>query len=604
MESDGEKMKHLWEKKAFDEKNVENNAAAQAMSDGGFWTADAVIIRWYQSLRPESKLAFLTAFIIGLITHMFMFVNKLPNGDDVASMYHNFSMVTSGRWFDKPAMTLSSYYSMPWVTGLVALFFLALSVVLVCRILEIRRAGSVILTAGLMATFPALASYFSYMFYADLYMIAQFMSLLAIWLAKKYSWGCCLGALLLACCLGSYQAYIGIAVVICLLSLLQEILANEKSWPQVFGLGLRYLVTGILGVLAYFLILNWLLDYLQVALVDYQGIDSMGRITMKELGKILPKAYKDFWNYFALGTYFDSPLYIKIIYTCLGVTGLLLVGIALVRRGSYKNKLSLLLLPLFALLPPAYNLVYFMAPKAYLHSLMQPQYALLFVMPLCFYEVAYPISERSALERRDGSKVVSSETNLRESTSNETTSSSSEYTSSLSEPQRLRDRRLASLCSWVLVIGTGLVTYNFFLTTNICYLNLHLKYEITYATQLRILDRIEQHPDYTRETPVLFLGYFPNEAQSLQPYYTRDFTKNMVGVNGNLVHHYHNYKGFYQNYLGVNLTFATDEQAAAVKEKVAQLDMPVWPAAGSVDIVDGIMVVHINKDNQAPIKIW
>jgi hypothetical protein len=427
------------------------------------------------------------------------------------------------------------------------------------------------------------------MFYADLYMIALFLGLLAIWLTGRYRWGWALGILPLACCLGSYQAFIGVPVVVCLLSLIQIIMVNRQNGPEIFKLLVRYLAVGVLGVLAYFLILRGLLNYLNIELVDYQGIDNMGTLSLEQIKRLIPKSYNSFWDYYLQGTFFKSPWLIKLAYLVLWIVGGIAGLAAIWRQGVYRKPIALLLIPLFAALPVAFNLVYFMAPKAYLHSLMQPQYALMFVIPLVFFEAAYPIA--SSKEQSKESPIESSSPEARE-------------VEKSSKAKLLFGQGVASVCSWILLIGTSLVIYNSFLTVNINYLSLHLKYEISYATELRILDRMEQQPGYTRETPVLFLGYFPNDQQSLYPLNTQEFIKDMVGVNGNLVHHYHNYKGFYNNYLGVNLVFANDAQTEAIIPIVAAMEMPVWPAAGSVAMVEDVLVVHINSENQDQIKLW
>lgn len=534
------------------------------MSQYQDWMPEHLIAGLWGKVPPQSKWAFLATLVAGLMTHLYMFVNKFPNGDDLASVYHNFNMITSGRWFDKPAMALSSYYSMPWVTGLVALFFMALSVVLLVRILDLRRKTTVVLTACLVATFAPLASYFSYLFYSDLYMIALFLGLLSVWLARNLTWGWLPGGLALACSLGCYQAFVGVPVVVCLLSLMVMSLEEERPLKTILVQAGRYLLLGLLGVGLYFLILKGLLAWLGLELVDYQGIDAMGRITLAQFKGLLPKAYQGFWAYFAQGPYFDSPKGMKLTYLLLGLIGLAGLVLTLGRRRQPKGGQTALLAVLLLLLPPAFNLVYFMAPDAYLHSLMQPQYMLAFVIPLTLWERALaPGSGR---------------------------------------PLKVLPWQVAA--SWILILGTGAVAYHGFLTTNIAYLHLDLKYEITYATQLRILDRIEQHPDYTRETPVLFLGYFPTESQSMFPPDTKNAVRGLVGVNGNLVHHYHNYKGFYRNYLGVELTFADEIQRQEILAYLENQPMPVWPKAGSVDMVEGVMVVQLSRDNQGAMKIW
>lgn len=514
--------------------------------DWSRWQPEKVLPDLVRRIDSRYWLAFGAAFVLGLITHIYMFVNKLPNGDDLESMYRNYDMTSSGRWFDQIAMSLSSWYSIPWTTGLVALFFLALSTALLCSLFAYKRKSSVLITAALMATFPVLASQFSYLFYADLYMIAMCLSIWAIWLAKRHWWGIVPGVLALACAMGCYQAYIGFAVVVCMLSLIAEVVRNEQKTSAILLLAVRYLVTGALGVALYFGILHGALAVLGETLTDYQGINEMGQLPAGGILAMLPGVYRDFWAYFFQGTYFQVPAFFRGLYALVLAVGALLLVYGVIKRGAWKRPQIVVLLAMAAALPIGYNLIYFMAPQAYLHCLMQPQYTLFLIMPVIFFECAF-----------DGQKP-----------------------SFLSEGS-----------SWILLLASCLIAYQFYLLCNVCYLNLDLRYEITYATELRILDRIEQLDGYETDTPVAFIGAFPNKNMNMYPDGTADATWGLTGVRGNLVHHEKNYRGFYLNYLGKRMNVLSEDACRAYYDEART--MPYWPENGSVAMVDGVVIVHI-----------
>ena len=52
---------------------------------------------------------FFTVLILGLVTHMYMFVNKFPNSDALTSFYFDQNMVTSGRFFLGTVCSISSF---------------------------------------------------------------------------------------------------------------------------------------------------------------------------------------------------------------------------------------------------------------------------------------------------------------------------------------------------------------------------------------------------------------------------------------------------------------------------------------------------------------
>jgi len=516
------------------------------------------------SIPSYCRLAMSGTFIIGLITHMFILVNKLPNGDDLSELYHYNSMITSGRWLDILSKGLTSYYSIPWATGLACLLLLAVSCALICSLLGIRRKSTVLAAAAILVAFPTMASYFSYMYYMDLYMLTLLFNVWAVWLAKRRVWGLLPGAVLVAMGLGNYQAYLGVTAVLCLLVLARECLTENKTVKQIILLSVRFLITGVLGLILYFVILRQALALFSIDLSDYQGIAGMGAggLDAAALLTYTRAAYSGFLGYFYRDQFFTSPTAVKYLYGLLILLSLAWLPIAFVQR---FRKLKLpngiaragLLLFFLGLLPVAYNLIYYMAPGAFLHSLMQPQYALFWLMPLMLFELAYPAREGMA-----GGKTAA----------------------------------FQSVSHWLLLGAAAGLFYFFFLTVNISYLHLHLKYEITYATELRILDRIEALPEYRPDTPVCVVGAFPSENMSLYPYHTQDVVKGLVGINGNLVHHYYNYNGFYKNYLGrqLNLLREDDGLKLDILTWPAVERMPIWPKEGSVAMVEGIVVVKVN----------
>ena len=56
-------------------------------------------------------------------------LSDIPNHDGLSSMYFDQNMITSGRWFLSVACGFSSYFTIPWIIGLIGLLWLALTAV-------------------------------------------------------------------------------------------------------------------------------------------------------------------------------------------------------------------------------------------------------------------------------------------------------------------------------------------------------------------------------------------------------------------------------------------------------------------------------------------
>lgn len=104
--------------------------------------------------RREWKLAFFSTFLLGLLIHMPIMLRDIPNHDGLASMYFDQNMITSGRWFLTVACGISSYYTLPWLIGLLAMLYLGIAAVLLVEFLEVRQGWAAVLVGGLLAVFP------------------------------------------------------------------------------------------------------------------------------------------------------------------------------------------------------------------------------------------------------------------------------------------------------------------------------------------------------------------------------------------------------------------------------------------------------------------
>ena len=157
---------------------------------------------FFQSSRTKIKntwkIAFLSAFVLGILIHLPVMLSDIPNHDGLSSMYFNQNMITSGRWFLSVACGFSSYFTIPWIIGLIGLLWLALTAVALTELLELADPLVIMAVSGLLVSFPALASTFAYVFTMDGYMMALFLAILAVLFTKKQKKGWLAGAVCLA----------------------------------------------------------------------------------------------------------------------------------------------------------------------------------------------------------------------------------------------------------------------------------------------------------------------------------------------------------------------------------------------------------------------
>ena len=146
-----------------------------------------IIKKIFSNIDTNFRLGFIYTFAFGLLVHLYMMTNKLPNHDDIHQLFFNMDLRISGRWFLQYAGTISSYFSMPWVNGILILLYISLSTSLIVGILEIKSKIFILIISGIMISFTGVVAVFVYMNSADAYFLALFMSVLGAYLYLKMS---------------------------------------------------------------------------------------------------------------------------------------------------------------------------------------------------------------------------------------------------------------------------------------------------------------------------------------------------------------------------------------------------------------------------------
>ncbi len=500
-------------------------------------------------IKSEWKLAFLSTFVCGLLVHMPMLLSDIPNHDGLDSMYFDQNMITSGRWFLTVACGFTSYYTLPWLIGVLAVLWLSVTAVLLVEFLEVKDKCCIVLISGLLVTFPAVASTFAYVFTMDGYMLALMLAVAAVLCVKKLKYGYLPGALCLAFSLGTYQAYLAFAVILSIYGILMLAMDSgtlREKWKN----ALHYLYMGLLGLILYYGILQILLKIQGKELASYQGINGLesGPLAggLSSIMQMILSMYRDFFAFSLKGNVvINSGLSLAAVLVLLVVTVIVLIRLA-GQNGWWKSVWFYVLLLLLAVgLPIATNLILVISPGVTYHLLMRYQWVLYLILPLAFVS-------RYGLQKDAWS-------------------------------------------SWGIVAAAVLLVGNFTVTDNIAYSNLQKRYEKTYAYCLRLLDRIEQTPGYYQGIPIAMIGVVGEESYPTTDI-TQDVTSNMIGMNGDvLLYTGNNYEIFIRNYLGATLNILPTEVMEEIYYSEEYRKMDSFPGENSVKLVDG--VIYVKTEN-------
>ncbi len=518
------------------------------------------------NIRKEWKTAFWTVFILGIIIHFPVMAGDFPNHDGLASMYFDQNMITSGRWFLMIACGISSYFALPWVIGLFSLFFLGLGAAALVEFLEIKSEPGVILIAGLLVSFPALASTYAYIFTADGYMLALSLVFWAVMLTKRYERGFIPGGICLALSMGTYQSYLSFAILLsiygCLMAALSEVSVGRKVKNM-----LRYLYMGLIGTGLYYGILQILLKIQGKVLDTYQGINGMAGGNGLSLAEKLQNIYRDFLAFTGNGKVLYNNTISLAAMGVLAVTAAVLLLRMIIRRKYYgKWYFYPICLVSVVFLPVSFNVILLISPEVTYHLLMRYQWCLCPILLLAFLlRYGFMQSELSGqfspLHRRD--------------------------------PQVRKKPAVIGnmIAQWAVVVSSIALILHYGVTDNIAYSNLQKKYEKTYAYCLRLADRMEQTKGYHTGMPVAMIGV-QNRENLPQTDITGEVTGSMIGMTGDyLIYTDTNYQAFMKHYLGVTMELVPDEEMERIYTTREYQELNSFPEEGCMRVVDGVLYI-------------
>ena len=508
--------------------------------------------KWFSA--KGRKQAFWGALITGLCCHLYILTNMLPNHD----WQHNFDVPqrwpSYGRWALEYACAPSSNAILPWLDGLLALLLIALSAVFVVDLLELDRPVFAALAGGCMAAFPAVASTFTYIYTADGYMIALLLAVLAAWCClrwRKWFWGCIPAALMMGTSMGIYQSYASVALLLFCMFLVLGLLRNMTPLKELIGNVMRMALTSGLGFTFYYVMMRLALAESGQSLSLYQGIDCLNNDFHLADGGLMHQIHLLInARHYGLKFLTDELPFLgggtwgaKLVWGMYLLLAVLFIALFIVKKQWKKWYAPLVQRGVLLIFPLGVNYVQVVSPEINYHLLMHYSAVMVFIAVLCFAQL-----------------LCDDENTL------------------------LLVRRLSNLLPPILCVC---LLFHWGVISNVGYTNMQYKYERSYSNMVRLADRMEQCEGYYPGIPVWF-----NDTEWHGDHGTSvgDQTgmTGMVGVRQFDSLHYRN---FMRYLIGLDLNLADYTKVEPILSMPEFIEMPVWPASGSVQVLNGVLVV-------------
>lgn len=505
--------------------------------------------RWHR-LQPAQRAAFFACIITGYLVHLYAFTNIVPCSDGLSRVYDPQQMTVSGRWFLHYASMLNGFTQMPAVIGLLSMLLLGAAAALTVGLLHVRSRSLGGVCGAVMAAFPCLGYTFLYMFTASAYCLAIFMAVLAVQLAVRGKWRLVPAVLLLAMAMGTYQAYAAMSIALSVLVVIEFLTRPEATLRGTLRLGGRLVAFLALGAAAYYGILQIFLRVKHVQLLSYLGMDTvMTHYPLAKLPSLLVTTYKQVLAFFFIpGSVngYDTPVLSVLNALLLAAAAVSLVAALRHDRLLRQPWRVLLLLVLILLFPLAINFGQIMSPYSAPTPIMKYAFVLVYLAALLM------------LGKCDGC---------------------------IPRPKAAGIAGAVCVCALLVC---------FLQTNNLLYTASAQAHRATQSYLTRMMARVEDCDGYTPGMEVVIIGTIPDaqmhsaiESYAQVSHYSVPIHQ-VAPLNKHLYY-------YLNDWLSIPIEEPSQETMAAVAASDAFAAMPLYPQQGSVQVIDGRLVVKLSE---------
>ena len=503
-------------------------------------------------ISKNSWMCLAAGIITGIITHLYMLTNKLPNWDDLTAFGSYGVGAENGRWMIPILHVLGGEWSVPALNGMLAIILISIATCFILEALELKTVTSAIIFPFLMMTFPSIACTMTFMYLVDVYAMGLLFGCAGAWFVRKYKYGWIPGVALLVMCTAVYQSYICFAAGILVLALVFDLL-RKKNFDDVIKKGIVSLGS-LIGSLGIYLILS---KYVIGGLQEYKGLDKMGEINLLKIPRLIGRAYKRILEFFVIepwGYVSEVGRIVNLFVVAIIVVGFFLL-LWYLKVFKEKNRAALLCV-LIILFPLALGAIYVMAEDANSTLLLIHQYVLIYLVPLGFWEI---FAENSCFNEASRQK-------------------------------------LKLLVGTMILSALFLVGYDNYVLTNNAYFRMDIAFTRIHSFYERLYIRVAEEEGYQYGDRIAILGDWWPERNILSAYgMDIERYEEMEGVameNGLFT------TGIRNNFLKIYLGVEFDEKLSI--ERMLELmktdefkEMTAYPSDGCVRKMDDIWVIKV-----------
>jgi len=491
------------------------------------------------------------------ITHLYAFMRLMVSHDSLSEFFAGAVLpngytvidwkIALGRFMIPVYQKLfRGTVTAPWLIGMLFVLFLGFAVYVYASVFSLKRGLSIFLMAGILATNPAVfAATATFINDLDCYMLALLMSGLAAlcWKRDKPLFWLA-GVFFVSMCMGFYACYLSFAIMAVMFISILDLLDHERT-ADVLIRGLKAIAMFLAGVALYMLMLKTVSSIADVQLVeeDYNSITNlMSQTTRENLFERSVIGYQQVWQALSR-TLFGHGNSVNVLSLAVLLGGLAVLAVRMV-RGRIPVCSALLTLLLLALMPIAMDLS-MIAGSGWVHDLMKCAFAMVYLLVLL-----------------------------------------------LIDPMLYMPGKAKRAAAAILALGLGLMSWNYVVQANQIYVKKDLERQYTASTMTRIMTQLEQREDYIpAQTTLLFAGDMNHQVKmrgELVAYWA------YTGVSSSSpIQNWRQHEPYLEYMMGIDVAYCGAEQRWALVSSQQVKDMPIYPAEGSIQMIDDVLVVKV-----------
>lgn len=520
----------------------------------------AIISNFVNKVNKNALIAFFSAMVSGVLTHLFIMTNKVFNYNEFSVLFLDKEEMTlgrmaEGRWFvGFIGQLIGDNYSMQMVTGIIGIMLLAVSAGMLVSLLSLKNRLYAVLLGGVLVVFPAVTSFMAFTQLGDAWFLSVFLAVWAVYICERWKWGHFAGLVMVGLSLAIHQAYVSVAIAVMFLVIFKAVYEQEAALKELFRKIIRYLVILIGGFVFYYIGVKVSAAVFDYSLSSYHGINEMTSFTIRGIAKGIVYSYIYFFEYFFTTKYLFSYVWV-VVDVLLALTLLYYVVRSSVSGFKGGNKSNgILRILLVVLLPLGMNgLPVLLADRVGDGVDRYMMYSLVMLWVLILF-----VADRMESVKEEQST-------------------------------------LKTLFLWVITAGICLHIGHDYVMDNQAYYRAQAVTEQTTSYLNRIAARMEAVEGWNTDIPVHFV--MDGELFGSQDVALKEFEE-LAELRGTAYEPNYSASGvarFMQYYLHFPVNLATRDQIMALEEHAEYRQMNLYPAEDSVKIIDGVLVVKLSE---------